>query len=84
MPSEKRLLLQVFEEGPLSGEPHPLNKKAKCRVYLRDLQQEFGLSDAALQHIALICGPRLPFNHCPSSSPHGHNLWEPCLARSVA
>ena len=78
------LLLQVFEEGPLSGEPHPLNKKAKCRVYLRDLQQEVGLSDAALQHIALICGPRSPFSHCPSSLPLRHNVWGPRLARSVA
>ncbi len=42
---------------------HPVNKKAKCWVYLRDLQEECGLTDAALQHIALICGPR-----CFSSS----------------
>jgi hypothetical protein len=37
---------------------HPLNKKARLRVYLRDLQEECGLTDAALQHMALICGPR--------------------------
>lgn len=39
-------------------EPHPLNKKAKMSVYLRDLQVETGLSNAALQHIARICGTR--------------------------
>jgi len=48
----------VFEESKQTGEPHPLNKKVKCHVYLRDLQREFNLTDAALQHIALICGPR--------------------------
>lgn len=48
----------VFDMNKHTGEPHPLNKKAKCRVYLRDLQREFNLSDGALQHIALICGPR--------------------------
>jgi hypothetical protein len=51
-------VLQVFDMNKHTGEPHPLNKKAKCRVYLRDLQREFNLSDGALQHIALICGPR--------------------------
>lgn len=50
--------MKVFDSDPLSQEVHPLNKKAKCKVYLRDLQREFGLSDAALQYIALICGPR--------------------------
>ncbi|CAL8470756.1 g10298 [Coccomyxa elongata] len=37
---------------------HPINKKAKCWLYLRDLQEECGLTDAALEHIALVCGPR--------------------------
>ena len=37
---------------------HPANRKAVCRVYLRDLQREMGLSDDALQHVALVCGPR--------------------------
>ncbi|KAL6781857.1 hypothetical protein ACKKBF_B09710 [Auxenochlorella protothecoides x Auxenochlorella symbiontica] len=39
-------------------ESHPANWKARCRVYLRDLQAEAGLSEAALQHIARIAGPR--------------------------
>ena len=37
---------------------HPMNRKVRCQVYLRDLQEEAGLTDAALQHIALVCGPR--------------------------
>ncbi|KAG7671989.1 hypothetical protein Ndes2526B_g07063 [Nannochloris sp. 'desiccata'] len=41
-----------------AGEAHPLNKKAKCKVHLRALQRQTGLSDAALEHIAEIAGPR--------------------------
>jgi Mitochondrial ribosomal subunit protein len=41
-----------------AGEAHPMNKKAKCKVHLRALQRQFGLSDAALEHIAEIAGPR--------------------------
>ncbi|BDA45660.1 hypothetical protein COCOBI_07-4470 [Coccomyxa sp. Obi] len=37
---------------------HPISKKAKCWLYLRELQEECGLTDAALEHIALVCGPR--------------------------
>jgi hypothetical protein len=37
---------------------HPANRKAVCRVNLRDLQREMGLSDDALQHVARVCGPR--------------------------
>lgn len=37
---------------------HPISKKAKCWLYLRELQEECGLTNAALQHIALVCGPR--------------------------
>ncbi len=51
-------VFQVFDMDPDTNEPHPLNKKVKCRVYLRDLQQEFNLSEGALQCIARICGPR--------------------------
>lgn len=40
------------------GEEHPANKKAKCRVFLRALGRKHGLSDAGLQRIAEICGPR--------------------------
>lgn len=40
------------------NESHPANAKAKCRLYLRDLQRQCGLTDAALQHIAAVCGPR--------------------------
>ena len=35
-----------------------MNRKAKCTVYLRDLQQQTGLTDEALQLIARVCGPR--------------------------
>jgi len=41
-----------------AGEAHPLNKKAKCKVHLRALQRQTGLSDAALERIAVIAGPR--------------------------
>ena len=41
-----------------AGEPHPANKKAKCRVHLRALQRQTGLSDAGLIRIAEIAGPR--------------------------
>jgi hypothetical protein len=41
-----------------AGEEHPMNKKAKCKVHLRALQRQTGLSDAALEHIAVIAGPR--------------------------
>lgn len=51
---ETNMILQV---GPDNLE-HPLNKKVLCQVYLRDLQEEAGLTDAALQHIARVCGPR--------------------------
>lgn len=57
---------------------HPVNKKAKCWVYLRDLQQECGLTDAALEHIALICGPRcaaLPCSALPVSPPGCQPSW---------
>eukprot|EP00884_Botryococcus_braunii_P001638 jgi/Botrbrau1/11475/Bobra.0360s0003.2 len=37
---------------------HPLNKKVRCWVYLRDLQEQTGLSDDAIRHVALIAGPR--------------------------
>lgn len=40
------------------GEEHPKNKKAKCKVHLRNLQRETGLSDDALVYIAEIAGPR--------------------------
>ena len=35
-----------------------MNRKAKCNVYLRDLQEQTGLTDEALQLIARVCGPR--------------------------
>jgi hypothetical protein len=46
---------------------HPKNRKVKCRVHLRDLQSETGLTDAALHHIALVCGPRQARPHASSS-----------------
>ena len=51
---ESRLVLSAA----VAGEAHPLNKKAKCKVHLRALQRQCALSDAALQHIAEIAGPR--------------------------
>ncbi|EFN59453.1 expressed protein [Chlorella variabilis] len=40
------------------SESHPANKRVKAWVHLRDLQRDQGLTDAALRHIAAICGPR--------------------------
>ena len=48
---------QVLVAGP-DHLRHPKNRKVKCYVRLRALQDETGLTDEALQHIALICGPR--------------------------
>ena len=39
-----------------------MNRKAKCNVYLRDLQEQTGLTDEALQLIARVCGPRWDYN----------------------
>lgn len=47
----------VFDNEP-AGVRHPLNRKVTCSFYLRDLQEQTGLSDDALQHIARILGPR--------------------------
>ncbi|PRW58621.1 28S ribosomal mitochondrial [Chlorella sorokiniana] len=41
---------------------HPANRRVKAYVYLRDLQEQYGLTDAALQHIAAVCGPRYNAN----------------------
>ena len=49
--------VQILQVGPDDLE-HPLNKKVRLQVYLRDLQEEAGLTEDALQHIALVCGPR--------------------------
>lgn len=51
----------VFSHGSFAGE-HPVNRKAKCNVYLRDLQEQAGLTDEALQLIARVCGPRYNAN----------------------
>lgn len=53
--------------SPGVDEPHPANKKARCSVYLRDLQREADLSDAALQYIARICGPRCVRSGAPAA-----------------
>lgn len=37
---------------------HPANRRAKCSLYLRDLQEQMGLTDAAVHHIARVSGPR--------------------------
>ena len=49
--------LQVLAAGP-DDWVHPASRKAKLWVNLTDLQAETHLSDAAVQHIALVCGPR--------------------------
>jgi len=48
---------QVLAAGPDSW-VHPASRKAKLWVNLLDLQTETGLTDAAVQHVALVCGPR--------------------------
>ena len=40
-----------------------MNRKAKCNVYLRDLQEQAGLTDEALQLIARVCGPRWDYDN---------------------
>ena len=60
-PGAKQILeweLRTVLDTSSSLESHPANRKAVCRVYLRELQQETGLSDDALQHVALVAGPR--------------------------
>ena len=49
--------VQVLSAGDTTGD-HPVNKKAKCTLYLRDLQEQTGLSDEALQLVARVCGQR--------------------------
>jgi len=40
------------------GSHHPANRKVKMRVYLKELQREYQLSDDAIQHIIRICQNR--------------------------
>lgn len=42
----------------VGGEDHPANRKVKMMVYLKELQREYKLSDAAIQHIIAICQNR--------------------------
>lgn len=59
MVPDKVMLVQVL--GMNHAElPADKNKKTKCAVYLRDLQEQARppLSLAALHHIAAIAGPR--------------------------
>ena len=57
--------MQILQVGPDNLE-HPLNKKVRLQVYLRDLQEEAGLTEEALQHIALVCEQRCDagYSHC--------------------
>lgn len=48
---------QVLAAGP-DDWVHPASRKAKLWVNLSDLQAETHLTDAAVQHIAIVCGPR--------------------------
>ncbi len=50
--------LHLMLDNEPAFERHPLNRKARCTFYLRDLQEQAGLSDDALQHIARVLGPR--------------------------
>ena len=55
--------VQVLAAGP-DDWVHPASRKAKLWVNLQDLQAETGLTDAAAQHIALVCGSRrAPLSH---------------------
>ena len=60
--------MQVLSHGNFTGN-HPVNRKAKCTVYLRDLQEQTSLTDEALQLVARVCGPR----YCLSST---HVHWQ--------
>ena len=77
------MAMQVLQVGP-DNLQHPMNRKVRCQVYLRDLQEEAGLTDAALQHIALVCGPRC--SHCAALltidqlPPNGAVALEVCAA----
>jgi hypothetical protein len=42
----------------IAGEAHPANKKVRCRVALRALQRQAGLTDEAARHVAVVAGPR--------------------------
>ena len=65
--------------------PADKNKKTKCAVYLRDLQEQARppLTLAALHHIAAIAGPRyvpaavLRFGQAVASR-HAGTLWMTC------
>lgn len=59
-PDAQRIIRWQIQHTYVVGvnEGHPSNKNVKAWVYLRDLQREHGLTDAALQHIAAVCGPR--------------------------
>ena len=50
--------LKVVLVPAVVQQDHPANKKAKCRVHIRALQRETGLSDLALQYIAEIAEHR--------------------------
>lgn len=50
--------LRLVMSPGIVGEAHPANKKAKCRVHLRALQRQCGLSDEALRYIAEIAESR--------------------------
>lgn len=42
----------------VGGEDHPANRKVKLRVYMKELQEYYGLDDDAVQHICKICQKR--------------------------
>ena len=48
---------QMITTGPRHL-THPINRKAKMWVYLRELQEQEGLSEEAVQHIARVAGCR--------------------------
>ena len=71
-PGAKQILeweLRTVLDTSGSPDAHPGNRKAVCRVYLRELQEETGLSNDALQHVARVAGPR----YTPPSSCYRHS-----------
>ena len=50
-------LRYVFSPA-IAKEEHPANRKARCRIHIRDLQRQTGLSDNALRYIAELSDKR--------------------------
>jgi len=53
-----RPAVKVFRDNVTPRQPMNKPTSVCLQVYLRELQEEAGLTDAALRHIALVCGTR--------------------------